>query len=143
MIGKTVIKAAGFKDELLRNPLIVDAILSTLFGAGAGAVAAGEGRRLKGALAGGGLGLVGASAMAGLPRMGVDKLIDPELAKKLVDNEFARKLVGAGAGGVAGGLMLQPQVTGLNHLGALGALEDPEDAYSPTLADAAIARELA
>ena len=137
MIGRTnianvkpLIKSASTN---LRNPFVLDAILSALAGGAVGAASAGEGRRLKGTLAGGLGGLVGASAATGAPRMGLSKL---------KDQEALRKVLGAGIGGLTGGLIMQPQVHGLNHLAGRGAIDAVGGADNEIIADRVIADAL-
>ena len=117
MIGSTEI---GHIKKAAVGGLSTPALLLALAGGGGliGAGAAGKGRRLKGALTGAAGGVLGGAMGSGLRG-----ILDDVLRGSVITPE--RALMGGGAaGGLAGGLYMQPQVTGLNHLQSLGF--DPE-----------------
>lgn len=99
------------------------ALAAILGGSIVGAGAAGEGRRLKGALTGGALGLAGGAAGAGIPRLApkaIKSLMSEELAKRIIASKSnIPTTVGSLLGGLAGGLYHQPEVSRISLGGRL------------------------
>lgn len=115
-------KIAEYKDgerTMDKEAKIDVAMLASILGGSlVGAGAAGEGRRLKGALTGGALGLAGGAAGAGIPHIApgaVKGLLSKELAKRVLAHESKVPITaGALLGGLGGGLYHQPDVGRIN-----------------------------